>query len=98
MLIKHYTKTRKKCRVTFKYPNQEHADSAMLAGDFNDWSTTSTPMKKLKDESFSVTISLQAGRTYTFRYVLDKHIWVNDWEADHYVANEHGESNSVVIL
>jgi 1,4-alpha-glucan branching enzyme len=98
MLIKHYTKTRKKCRVTFKYPNQEQADSAMLAGDFNDWSTTTTPMKKLKDGSFSVTISLQAGRAYTFRYVLDTSIWVNDWEADDYIANEHGESNSVVVV
>lgn len=98
MLIKNYTKTQKKCRVTFKYPNQEDADSATLAGDFNNWSTTDTPMKKLKDGSFSVTVSLQAHRTYTFRYVLDENIWVNDLEADEYIANEHGESNSVVIL
>ncbi|MCI5179910.1 MAG: glycoside hydrolase [Candidatus Electrothrix sp. AW3_4] len=98
MLLKNYTKTKKKCRVTFKYPNQEHADSATLAGEFNNWSTTDIPMNKLKDGSFSVTVSLQANRTYTFRYVLDETTWVNDLEADEYVANEHGESNSVVIL
>ncbi|WP_339136599.1 MAG: isoamylase early set domain-containing protein [Candidatus Electrothrix sp. GW3-4] len=98
MLIKNYTKTKKKCRVTFKYPNQEHAGSARLAGEFNHWSTTDTPMKRLKDGSFSVTISLIAGCSYTFRYVLDESIWVNDPEADEYVANEHGETNSVVIL
>jgi 1,4-alpha-glucan branching enzyme len=98
MLIKNYTKTKKKCRVTFKYPNQEQADCAMLAGEFNNWSTTNTPMKKLKDGSFSITISLEAGCSYTFRYVLDQNIWVNDLEADEYVANEHGEENSVVIL
>ena len=98
MLLKNYTKTTKKCRVTFKYPNQEHAGSAVLAGEFNSWSTTDTPMKKLKDGSFSVTISLKAGCSCTFRYVLDDNIWVNDPAADEYVANEHGESNSVVIL
>jgi len=98
MLIKNYTKTKKKCRVTFKYPNQEQADSAMLAGEFNNWSTTGIPMRKLKDGSFSVTISLEAGCSYTFRYVLDQSVWVNDLEADEYVANEHGEDNSVVML
>ena len=84
--------------MTFKYPNQEHAGSAMLAGEFNRWSTTDTPMKKLKDGSFSVTVSLEADCSYKFRYVLDKSVWVNDPEADEYAANEHGESNSVVIL
>jgi 1,4-alpha-glucan branching enzyme len=98
VLIKNYTKTRKKCRVTFKYPNQEQAGSAMLAGEFNNWSTTDTPMKKLKDGSFSVTVSLEVGCAYTFRYVLDQNVWVNDLEADQYVANEHGEDNSVVVL
>jgi len=98
MLVKNYTKTKKKCRVTFKYPNQEHADSAMLAGTFNSWSTSDTPMKKLKDGSFSVTLSLEAGQSYPFRYILDGTAWVNDPEADHYEANEHGESNSVLVL
>lgn len=98
MLKKNYTKTKKKCRVTFKYPNQEHADSAVLAGDFNSWSITDTPMKKLKDGSFSVTLSLSSDCSYTFRYVLDNSKWVNDPEADGYVANEHGESNSVLTL
>jgi 1,4-alpha-glucan branching enzyme len=98
MLVKHYTKTKKKCRVTFKYANQEHAGSATLAGEFNSWSTTDTPMKKLKDGSFSVTMTLKAGRSYTFRYVLDWTTWVNDPEADEYAVNEYGESNSVLIL
>ena len=98
MLIKHYTKTKKKCRVTFKYPNQENAGSATLAGEFNGWSTTDTPMKKLRDGSFSVTVSLEAGRAYTFRYVLDNTTWVNDPEADEYVGNEYGETNSALLL
>ena len=98
MLKKNYTKTKQKCRVTFKYPNPEQADSAVLAGEFNEWSLTTHPMKRLKDGSFSVTIFLKADRSYRFRYVLDGNIWVNDPEADSYAANEYGEDNSVVIV
>jgi 1,4-alpha-glucan branching enzyme len=98
MLKKNYTKTKTKCRVTFKYPNQEQADSAVLAGEFNGWSKNGIPMKRLKNGSFSVTISLNSGCSYGFRYVLDDNAWVNDPEADEYAANEHGENNSVVVL
>ena len=98
MLKKNYTKTKKKCRVTFKYPNHEQAGFAMLAGEFNGWSTTKTPMKLLKNGSFSVTISLESEREYSFRYILNNQIWVNDPEADKYAINEYGEENSVVIL
>jgi 1,4-alpha-glucan branching enzyme len=98
MLKKNYTKTGTKCRVTFKYPNPEQALAAALAGEFNAWSTSETPMKQLKDGSFSVTLFLDAGREYRFRYVLNEHIWVNDPAADKYVLNEFGEENSVVAV
>jgi len=98
MLKKNYTKTGQKCRVTFKYPNPEQADSAVLAGDFNDWSLTGHPMRRLKDGSFSQTITLPANQSYQFRYVLDGNIWVNDPDADESVANEYGEENSVVQI
>ena len=98
MLKKNYTKTGKSCRVTFKYPNEEKAESAVLAGEFNGWALDATPMKKLKNGSFSVTVSLKSGHSYRFRYVLDGNIWVNDPEADSYAANEYGEDNSVVAV
>jgi len=96
MLKKHYSKTGRVCRVTFKYPNPEDALHANLAGDFNEWSPTAQPMKRLKDGSFSVTVSLESGRAYQFRYVLDGNVWVNDPEPDGFAPNEFGEENSVV--
>lgn len=96
MLKKSYSKTGKICRVTFKYGNEEKAQSAILAGEFNGWSLDEKPMKKLKDGSFSVTVSLEAGYSYRFRYVLDGNVWVNDSQADSYAPNEYGEENSVV--
>ena len=98
MLKKNYTKTKKSCRVTFKYPNEEQAESAVLAGEFNDWSLTATPMKRLKNGTFSVTVTLKSGYSYRFRYVLDGNVWVNDPDADSYAANEYGEENSVISV
>lgn len=98
MLKKNFSKTGTVCRVTFKYENEEQAVNAALAGEFNDWSLTQTPMKKLKDGSFSATLSLPAGQSYCFRYVLDGNIWVNDSGADDYAPNEYGEVNSVLAL
>ncbi len=96
MLKKSYSKTGKICRVTFKYDNEENADSAIIAGEFNGWSLEKHPMKKLKNGTFSVTISLDAGYSYRFRYVLDGGVWVNDKDADSYAPNEYGEENAVV--
>ena len=98
MLKKSYSKTGTVCRVTFKYENDEQAESAVVAGEFNEWSLRATPMKKLKDGSFSVSLSLPVGRSYCFRYVLDGNVWVNDTGADGYSPNEYGEANSVLVL
>ncbi|PIE81992.1 MAG: glycoside hydrolase [Chloroflexi bacterium] len=96
MLKKSYSKTGKKCRVTFKLPADVNAETAVLCGDFNEWNTDGTPMRKLKDGSFSATMSLDAGKAYRFRYFLDGTRWENDWEADEYLPNSHGEDDSIV--
>jgi 1,4-alpha-glucan branching enzyme len=98
MLKKSYSKTGSVCRVTFKYENEEQAETAVLAGEFNGWSLRETPMKKIKDGSFSATLSLPAGQSYRFRYVLDGGVWVNDTDADGYAPNEYGEANSVLTV
>ena len=98
MLKKSYSKTGKKCRVTFKYPNEANCESAVLAGEFNDWSVEAHPMKRLKDGSFSLSLSLATGYSYRFRYVLDGDIWVNDPAADNYVPNKFNQDDSVVTV
>lgn len=96
MLIKNYSKTGKKCRVTFKLPAEVDADQVALCGEFNDWDPEANPMKQLKDGSFSTTLSVDAGQAYRFRYLLDGERWENDWEADAYRSNEHGTEDSVL--
>ena len=98
MLKKNFVKSGDACRVTFKLPADVKAETVHLCGDFNNWNPTSHPMKQLKDGSFSVTISLDAGQSYRFRYLLDSERWENDWDADAYVANQYGTEDSLLNL
>ena len=65
-------------------------------GDFNNWDETATPMKKLKNGSFKVTLELEPEREYRFRYLVDGNQWHNDWDADRYEPNPFSGDNSVV--
>ncbi len=98
MLKKSYTKTGRSCRVTFKLNPEAETTSASLLGEFNSWDETSNPMKKLKDGSFSATVSLEAGHEYRFRYLLDGEQWINDIEADSQVGNRFGTTDCVVAV
>lgn len=95
---KDYTKTGRSCRVTFNLPADVNAQTACLCGEFNDWDQSSHPMKRAKDGSFSLTISLKPGRQYRYRFLLDGERWENDWAAEDYAPNELGSEDSVVNI
>jgi 1,4-alpha-glucan branching enzyme len=99
-LQKQYPKTGSNCKVTFSLSkhNAGSALNAHLVGDFNNWDRGANPMRKAKDESFTVTIDLEKNKEYQFRYLLDNDRWENDDAADKYVTNEHGSENSVVVV
>lgn len=96
MLKKIYSRSGSICRATFKLNNAEHATTAYLVGDFNNWDITAHPMRRLHDGSFNVTLSLDANETYRFRYWLGGDRWENDPEADDYVSNGMGSDDSVI--
>ncbi len=98
MLKKSYTKTGRSCRVTFKLKPEVEAASAALLGEFNSWDKTANPMKKRKNGSFSLTITLPADQEYRFRYLLDGELWANDADADSQVENRFGTNDSVVTV
>jgi 1,4-alpha-glucan branching enzyme len=101
MIIKKYVKSKPVCKVTFDLPAQaiEGAKKVHLVGEFNDWQTTATPMKKSKEGGFKVTLELEKGKEYQFRYLINETKWENDWQADSYVPNNLTfEENSVVTV
>lgn len=96
MITKEYTKTGRSCRVTFTLPADVNAQSVALLGEFNDWVSEANPMKRRKDGTLSVAVSLKPGQQYRFRYLLDGERWENDGQADSYAPNEFGAEDSVL--
>ena len=96
---KQFLKSRPVCKVTFKLPEAigNGANHVSVVGEFNDWSFTATPMKRLKNGDFSVTIDLATGRSYQFRYLLEQTHWINDPEADGDIPTPFGDSRNSVI-
>lgn len=83
--------------VTFQLPDTLQADSVHLVGDFNDWDKRSLPLNRTRPNGlWEVTIEVERGRTYHFRYLVDGDVWQNDWDADGYAINPFGGNNSVL--
>ena len=86
-------------RVTFELPSGTWAERVNLVGEFNDWDTTATRMTQSRsDGNWRVTIELESGQRYRFRYLVDGKDWLNEWHADDYVESPYGSSDSVVDL
>ena len=84
-------------RVTFTFPESVWADTMFLVGDFNGWHRTSHPMRRVRSGKWILTLNLELGRAYQFRYLQDNDAWLNDTQADAYVCNPYGTVNFVVI-
>ena len=88
----------KKFQVTFTLAPIQGVSAVHLCGEFNGWSLTSHPMLREEDGSWSISLTLEGGKSYTFRYCDDKGEWHNDLAADAYVPNQYGSENSVLDL
>ena len=75
-----------KARITFTVDPQAGAQTAAVCGEWNDLSAGADVMHRDAEGGLSVTVGLEAGRAYRFRYLLDGQRWDNDWSADAYQA------------
>jgi len=81
--------------VLFVHPANAATEQASVAGDFNNWSSTATPMNR--DEKlgiFQTCVPLQPG-TYRYRLVIDGK-WINDPYNSYVESNPYGELNNVI--
>ena len=83
-------------RVTFTMPAIEGCECLYLVGDFNGWNEAAHPMQPSEAGAWQVTLELEPGRAYQYRYCTDTGTWYDDPAADSYVPNPHGSENSVV--
>lgn len=82
--------------MTFTIPGSIWADTIHLVGDFNDWNRTSHSLAQ-KEGNWTITLELERGHEYRYRYLFNGVDWCNDSNADNYVSNPHGGEDSVVI-
>ena len=75
-------------KVTFTLSAEVVGDatSGLLLGEFNNWDyNDGISLKKQKDGSMTAAASLETGKRYEYRYLLNDGRWVNDHSAEHYV-------------
>lgn len=96
MLKKRRFKKQNVVKVTFVLSPEVEGDTVHLVGEFNNWQT-SHAMRRQKDGSWRITVDLEPGGEYQFRYLVDGQRWFNDSEADKYVPSPYGDQNSVVV-
>ena len=81
-------------KVTFDLPPETAQESVRVVGEFNQWE--GTPLERQRDGTWRATVSLDPGREYQFRYLVDGERWLNEPSADRYERNPYGEDNSVI--
>ncbi|MFZ1985063.1 MAG: isoamylase early set domain-containing protein [Desulfatitalea sp.] len=100
-ITKQYLKDKPMCKVTFRLDKNSigQAKKASLAAEFNGWKADKTPMKATKNGDFTVTVVLDKGREYQYRYVVDGQHWITDDAADKYVhSGVSNVQNAVVVV
>ncbi|WP_109299665.1 isoamylase early set domain-containing protein [Aquimarina sp. AU474] len=96
-ITKQYLKTKPICKVTFIVPAKD-ASSVCVAGEFNNWNTEATMLKKLKNGTFKGTLDLPRDNKFEFKYVVDGE-WTNEQEADGYQWSDFASAdNSLLVL
>jgi 1,4-alpha-glucan branching enzyme len=84
-------------RVTFRVSHYIWADSIALVGEFNDWDTNRHFLQRTRDDGeWHISLVLEAGKSYRFRYLVDGKEWMDDDHADGYEPNPFGGFDSVV--
>ena len=90
--------TGRKVEVTFRMPPMDDVVELYLCGDFNGWQVKGIPLTLESDGTWVATLVLDEGKSYRFRYHDNQGRWLNDNEADAYVANDFGSDDSVLDL
>ena len=73
------------------------ARTVTIAGDFNDWNATATPLRRAgADGVWSIVLPLQPGR-HLYSFVVDGRRWAPDAEAPRAPEDEFGESSVVLV-
>ncbi len=74
---------------------QPNAQSVAVAGDFNGWNPSRTPLEQIGTGAWAVTIPLKPGR-YEYMFVVDGKQWIADPFATEHNDDGFGSRNAVL--
>jgi dipeptidyl aminopeptidase/acylaminoacyl peptidase len=82
-------------RTTFRLNGFRGAKRVALAGTFNGWSTSRTPLVR-EGNAWVVTLALAPGR-YAYKFVVDE-VWINDPGNPQREPDDAGNLNSLAVV
>jgi cyclomaltodextrinase / maltogenic alpha-amylase / neopullulanase len=83
-------------KATFSHRPADAGSLVFLAGEFNGWNPTVTPMERMGDGFCRATIELPDGR-YEYKFVVDGR-WIADPANTERVPDGHDGFNSVLVI
>ena len=81
--------------IEFSY-EAPNAQSVYIAGDFNEWNTTKTPLSKDENGIWKTVLKLAPGK-YQYKFVVDGN-WLFDQDNPNLADDGYGGSNSIVEI
>ena len=85
-----------KARVTFSMPVVDDCERLYLIGWFSEWDETVYPMEQMPDGEWSITLELETGCTYEYRFRTLDGRWLSD-AAGPAVSNRLGFNRSFIV-
>ena len=84
--------------VTVSYhPTLAGAHSVAIAGSFNAWSTTASPLADAGDGTWTAHLDLAPGR-YEYKFVVNGDGWFTDTDASDFAPDGYEGLNSVIVI
>ncbi|MBI2178353.1 MAG: isoamylase early set domain-containing protein [Candidatus Tectomicrobia bacterium] len=97
MIRKETMKGSKKVKVTFVLPRDQPHGTVFLVGDFNGWRPGVDLFARRANRAFSVSVTLEPGGRYAFRYLTGTGEWIDEERPDAREPNGFGGENGVVV-
>lgn len=77
--------------------NAPSASRVHIVGDFNDWDSEASPLQRMGQGVWTITIPLAPGR-YQYTFVVDGTSWVADPAAPRTLEDDFGRPNSIITV
>jgi serine protease AprX len=84
-------------RLIFLY-HGDAAETVSLAGDFNGWNKTVTPLTRADSGIWLTEIETPKAGSYAYKFVVNGGLWIEDPNNSMKASDNHGGLNSVLVI